>query len=198
MAGKNYLWQSFSDGKQGFVMRFLTVLPVLLALAGCNHPGVIDHSAVPSARQAFLLAYEQCDADKSLDTYVKQGECLLLADLNFAKAVKLQKPELYATYVQRVRLATAEMDAKRAPEAEVVERITRIRKDYMASITDAVGIDAADRQERAANAAAFGAALGNLRSSLPQPAPVYAPPPPLSVRCRTVNLGNGISRTNCD
>ena len=179
-------------------MRFIAVLFGFSALSACAQPGIIDRSAVPTARANFNLALDRCNADRGIDTYSKGVECLLRADLDYAKTIMLKKPELFAAYIQRARLAATEMDAAGTPETEARERIARIRSDYIATISSAMEAEDIRRQDNALRAAAVADAMGTLQASMPRPAPVYAPPPPATLRCRTINLGNGISRTNCD
>ena len=160
-------------------------------VGGCA--GVYDQSAVPVAGQAKALAYEQCSAQKKADaqeTNSQLTECILAADLAFARTIKLKNMDLYTTYGARLRLVSAQRDQGTITRDELVSRVDGIQKDYYGRIDQAAAIDA---EQRARMAAAMSAMGESMQREADRQAYIQAHNP--TVNCTSTTFGSQVNTT---
>ena len=97
----------------------ISILAVTLLLGGCA--GVYDPSELAAAQQEKALGYDQCNAALAQRRFLTSAgyfECVLAAEEQYARAIKLQRMDIFNIYAARVRLIAVDADAGRISAAE--------------------------------------------------------------------------------
>jgi hypothetical protein len=113
----------------------LLLLPFIIALCGLTQ-APFDANSVPKARAARKVAIDACSARTDFKSSTEVVDCVMMADSDFAHAIRLNDSKILGDYIAGVKSLDADNVAGTLKPGDIAKRFQLLQGSFFKAMDD--------------------------------------------------------------